>query len=328
MQATEQPTVAASQSANSLTPEQLDRRIQHQLREWRPLAWEDDISRNTVDTAPFSNLPPISQRVQEVVDWSPRLPQKLTEPVDIAAMAAKDTAPIPAVEDREGYAPGNDALFWTSGLVDYLKMLQVTDRHAVDVQSYFDFGCATGRVIRHFAMQSQVPCIWGSDINARHIRWLCEFMPKQVRPIANHCIPTLPIPDASVDLVSAFSVFTHIDTFETCWLAELSRILRPGGIAYLTIHNEATWEVLRGEIDNPENRLVQSILRTDPTVREKLALPLAEGRTVYRFTDFGPYRAQVFHSNGYIHQVWSRFFEVREILDCHHVRQTVVVLQK
>ena len=38
----------------------------------------------------------------------------------------------------------------------------------------------------------------------------------------------LPLPDASVDLVSAFSVFEHIEDAEF-WAAEFDRILRPGG---------------------------------------------------------------------------------------------------
>lgn len=38
----------------------------------------------------------------------------------------------------------------------------------------------------------------------------------------------LPLPDASVDLISAFSVFEHIEE-DAFWAAELDRILRPGG---------------------------------------------------------------------------------------------------
>ena len=294
----------------------------------RPDAWEEDISRNSLDKVPFETGLPISERGDEIALLAKRLPEDIQERFDVLAMAARDTFPIPSSQDREGYAPDNDAYYWISGMRDYVRMTDCAAKYGVDVQSYFDFGCATGRVLRHFAAQSDVPVIYGSDINARHIRWLCDYMPKQVRPIANHCIPTIPIPDNSVDLISAFSVFTHIDTFETCWISELSRILRPGGVAYLTVHNEATWDVLRDEIDNQNNRLVQSILKTDPGVKEKLQEPLPQGRTVYRFTDLGPYRAQVFHSNDYLERVWGRFLKLREIMDCHHVRQSVVVLQK
>ena len=60
----------------------------------------------------------------------------------------------------------------------------------------------------------------------------------------NHALPHLPIEDGSTALVYGFSVFTHIDEFETAWLAEIRRILRPGGVAYLTINSDDTWKSL------------------------------------------------------------------------------------
>ncbi len=129
-------------------------------------------------------------------------------------------------------------------------------------------------------------------------------------------------------MITAFSVFTHINTFETCWLAELRRIMHDDGLCYLTVHNEDTWEICREELDNPDNRLVQSILKIDPEVIHKIHQPLADTRTVYRFAQAGPYRAQVFHSNNYLEKVWGRFFKIEEILPAHHVRQTVVILRK
>lgn len=317
-------------SAQALTEQEIHSIINTRLRGQRPVAWEDDISRNTLDTEPFHNLTPPSEMEAAAFEHPRRL--KMIEPFlgggSIGELVARDSFPIPCADDREGYSPGIDGMYWLSGLEDYLKIMDAATRHQVNPQSILDFGCATGRVIRHFAAQSDVTEIWGSDINARHIRWLYENMPHTVKPIFNHCLPMLPIPDKSVDIISAFSVFTHIDTFETCWLAELSRILSDNGMAYLTVHNEDTWNVIRNEVDNPNNRLVQSMIKTDPSVIEKFKHDLEDTRTVYRFTQSGPYRAQVFHSNNYLKQVWGRFFSIEEILPCHHVRQTVLVLKK
>ena len=134
--------------------------------------------------------------------------------------------------------------------------------------------------------------------------------------------------DNYFDVVSAFSVFTHIDTFETAWIAELRRILKPGGIAYLTVHNEDTWKILRNDMDNPKNRLIQSVLKVDPEFAEKIHQPMPDKRTVYRFQQNGPYRAQVFHSDNYLRRTWGRFMDIKEILPHRHIRQTVVILQK
>lgn len=314
----------------SLTEAEINQLITQRLQGSRPVAWEEDISRNTLDTAPFENLAAPNQLDPSQFKNRNRL--EVIEPLlgerTIEQAIAADSYPIPCPDDREGYSPGYDGVYWLSGLEDHLKIMDAARRHGVSPKTVFDFGCASGRVVRHFAAQTDIPEIWGSDINGRHIRWLYEHLPHTVKPIFNHCIPSIPIPDKSVDIISAFSVFTHIDTFETCWLAELRRIMSDDGIAYLTVHNEDTWVAIRERIDDPENRLIQSLLKIDPDFRQKLEQDLPDTKTVYRFSDSGPYRAQVFHSNNYLQQVWGRFFKIEEILPLHHVRQTVLVLRK
>ena len=314
-----------------LNPEQAKRVHQivgERMHRHRSASWEDDISRNAIDMEPFENLPAPCEFTSEEIEETRHIWGDELGDLPIEDMLKRDDVPIPSPADREGYNPGQNAAYWINGLKDHLKIMEVVKERGVDLRSYFDFGCATGRVLRHFAIQAKTPVIWGSDINARHTRWLETYMPMNVRPLSNHCIPSLPISENSVDVISAFSVFTHIDTFDTCWLAELNRILRPGGFAYLTIHNEATWDVLRGELENEKNRLVQSILKIDPEFKNYVHQPMPDQRTVYRFTNFGPYRAQVFHSNNYIRRVWGRFLNVEEIRDCHHVRQSVVIMTK
>lgn len=326
-----QPTPEPNPNLNrNMNSEQVHQAITNRLRNSRPVAWEEDVSRNALDTAPFENLAPVTEREKSEFSNSKRLATlgPLLGDLELEDLIAKDHYPIPCPEDREGYSPGYDGPYWLSGLEDYLKIMEVAKRYGVEPKSVFDFGCASGRVLRHWAVQSDVQEVWGSDINRRHIRWLFEFMPHTVKPIFNHCFPTLPIRDNSIDIVSAFSVFTHIDTFETCWLAELRRIMSDDGLAYLTVHNEDTWVALREVVDNPKNRLIQSILRIDPEFAEKLQGDMPDTKTVYRFAQSGPYRAQVFHSNNFLRQVWGRFFTVEEILPLHHTRQTVLVLRK
>ena len=312
-----------------LNTDSVQRIITERLRDSRPVAWEEDISRNTLDTQPFNNV--AAPETLDTREFSNPKRLAVVEPLldgrELSELIAKDTYPIPCADDREGYMPGYDGQYWLSGLEDYLKIEQVAKRYGVNPRSVFDFGCASGRVVRHFAAQTDIPEIWGSDINRRHIRWLYEFMPHTIKPIFNHCIPALPIRDNSVDIISAFSVFTHIDTFETSWLAELRRILSDDGIAYITVHNEDTWAAIRESIDDKSNRLVQSIVKIDPSFRETLLGDMPNTKSVYRFAQSGPYRAQVFHSNNFLKQVWGRFFTIEEILPLHHARQTVLILR-
>lgn len=52
--------------------------------------------------------------------------------------------------------------------------------------------------------------------------------------------PPLPFADASFDAVYGFSVFTHLSREpQATWVRELGRVLKPGGLVWLTFHDQA-----------------------------------------------------------------------------------------
>ena len=73
--------------------------------------------------------------------------------------------------------------------------------------------------------------------------------------------PICPFEDNYFDLVYGISVFTHISDLADAWFLELLRVLRPGGHAYLTIHDEHTVELLLGEYrdDNTQAFMVDLV---------------------------------------------------------------------
>ena len=295
--------------------------------EFRKPTWEEDISLNHDSTDPFENEPAPSEIPIEEFRHFDVCPEELLGGQPIASFVERDQLPMPKAEDREGYNANFNARFFMSGLGDYLKIMRAAEKYQVDVQSYLDFGCASGRVLRHFCCQSDVGDLWGTDINGRHIRWLNDYLPPQVKVVHNSCIPNIPVADASMDVVSAFSVFTHIDTFETAWLAELYRILKPGGLAYLTVHNEDTWKLLQEADDN--NALLQRFRKVEPTFDEMLQHPIPQERRCFRYTDVGPYRALVLHSNAYLQKTWGRYFEILEVVGKYHgYMQSVMIGRK
>ncbi len=94
--------------------------------------------------------------------------------------------------------------------------------------------------MRHVALENPGCRAMGCDINRLHVEWCNAHLPANCSAFQNHSVPSLPIEDNSLDAVTAYSVFTHIEAIETAWLAEIRRVLKPGGIAWLTVHTEKT----------------------------------------------------------------------------------------
>jgi SAM-dependent methyltransferase len=284
----------------------------------QPHTWEDLISLHSRDVPKFSILNSAAhyRAIDQHTDWT-------KENLDIDSALAKDTFPLPAVEDREGYYGPHHFSYWASGLRDMRNLLACCARLGVRPKDYYDLGCASGRVVRHFAVNEPDVRIFASDINRRHVEWILQFLPESIIAFQNHSIPTTPLPDNSVDLISAFSVFTHIEAFEAAWLMELRRILRPGGLAWVTVHTEKTWEEMtpdwplyKGLQNHPEFKALQS------------GKPLPGERVVFRWKADASYSSNVFYSIDYIRKVWSRYFEIAEFHRRLPVFQDVVVLRK
>jgi ubiquinone/menaquinone biosynthesis C-methylase UbiE len=127
------------------------------------------------------------------------------------------------------------------------------------------------------------------------------------------------LPDNYFDLVTGYSVFTHINETETSWLLELRRILKIGGIALLTIHDETTWQ-------NQVPSLRATVVAFRPDIADLPEMP--KGKTVATFREDDPYNCNVFHSREHIESVWGRFFEICEIKSLYFDQQAVVVCRR
>lgn len=277
---------------------------------------------------PFANLPPIAKLASEAA-----LQQEAEATFGIgervAGYSGRDTAPIPSSGDREYYWGENHASYWLSGLSDALAVVQQAARLGLGADArYFELGCASGRVVRHIAFQTPV-AISCCDINKRHTEWVRLFLPRRINVFHNSVMPHLPIEDNSIDIATAFSVFTHIDDFEAAWLLELRRVLRPGGLAYVTVATDHTWERYKqGWIreqfmplaDKISDYAIDEPFFAGPLPRPKTVLWWEAGRDVYN--------AMVFHDTAYIRREWGRIFGVLDIIPEGHRYQDVVLLTK
>ena len=241
------------------------------------------------------------------------------EEINWAELLKRDRAQLPHADNREGYFEDQHLTYWIHGYRDYRKTLAAVEPYGVLAGRYFDFGGSTGRVFRHFAFQSEKWDVWSSDFKPASAEWNLRFFPNSIKTFLNNSNPSLPLPDDYFNLVTAYSVFTHINETETPWLCELRRIMKVGGVAFFSIHDEVTWE-------NPVKPLQDAITHYRPDIAELKKLP--EGKTVVTHREDDPYNCHVFHSREYIERVWGRFFEICEIRSLYHDQQAVVICRR
>lgn len=123
-------------------------------------------------------------------------------------------------------------------------------------RTVLDFGCGCGRTLRHLSGWTSVS---GCDVNPLLVDWCRKNLAGASFEVSSPH-PPLPYEDGAFDLVYAISVFTHLtEERQRKWLAELSRILTPGGVLVATTHGDelaANALVPRQVHDYEEGRVV------------------------------------------------------------------------
>lgn len=116
-----------------------------------------------------------------------------------------------------------------------------------DAKCVFDFGCGEGRVLRTLRGVSGLRLI-ASDTRPEAVAWCRENLPGPDYHENGFDPPLAFIKDGAVDIVYAYSVFTHIPVErQPAWLAEMRRILRPGGVLLATVMSECLKSSLSSE---------------------------------------------------------------------------------
>jgi len=281
------------------------------------------------NTAPFELLEEVSKQL-DTTSYLNIDDTLLQQP--LSSYIEKDPFPIPIPEDREGYFGERHFDWWKSGLLDYLNIknaLHQNGDNLTEGDRVFDLGCATARVLRHFANQENGLDIWGAEINLRYVEFVRQYTGNKIKIIHNSIIPHLPVEDNSCKAVSAFSVFTHIDDFESSWLAEIRRILRPDGLAFITIHSDRTWKTMKKGDPIYDTLINLNDRIADYDIDENfLKQPLPKAKTVFRWDYSNVYNSSVFHSYDYINSFWGIFFDIVEIIPKGHGYQDMVILKK
>ena len=116
-----------------------------------------------------------------------------------------------------------------------------------------DWGCGPGRIVRHLPEILPSSEVYGSDYNKDYIDW-CSSNLKGITFIKNELSPPINFQDSFFDVIYGISIFTHLSAeMHFAWANELLRILKPGGILYLTMHGE----VFKSKLSQSEREIFE-----------------------------------------------------------------------
>ena len=149
-----------------------------------------------------------------------------------------DELPIPPQPMWLGYSSTNDEYIEggrhsTQAMLD---AVQATEYELCASHRVLDFGCASGRMLRHLQSWTETCEVWGCDISGDTMLWAKTHLTPPFRFLTNTTIPHLPFEDGYFNLIYAASVFTHIEDTAEAWLLELRRVLAKHGRPNVTYH--------------------------------------------------------------------------------------------
>jgi SAM-dependent methyltransferase len=225
------------------------------------------------------------------------LPPRFDPPVWVDG----ETLPLPPPEERHGHASSDaEYLEWGKYEKDLLVGYMRDALPSLDNLSVMDFGCSSGRLLRHFYPETKSHGwkLTGVDVSARKIEWIRRNFPKEFQIYTGSVLPTLPFESNSFDVIYGMSVFTHIKFLWDAWLLELRRVLKPGGVLIQSIHTEHAWDFFVQHSHEPAMRDALG-----PMIIDHKNMP--EDFVYYGNLD----KNQVFWKKDIAIEFWGRYFK-------------------
>ena len=162
-----------------------------------------------------------------------------------------------------------------------------------------DFGCGSGRLLGglSFGQASVTGCDVGAAVAA-----FSEKAYPHARVVQTGLMPPLPFKDNEFGLVYSFSVFSHLpEEIEQIWLEELHRVGSKNCLYLITVHGEWMIEAtLQGEEREDIRRTGFGFKKVHARRNDEL--------------DFPEYYEASYHTKMYIHDRWSRWFDIIDVV--------------
>ncbi|MBN2241890.1 MAG: class I SAM-dependent methyltransferase [Acidobacteria bacterium] len=209
----------------------------------------------------------------------------------------------------------SENFFKASSLTSFRNFTEAIGRHAdiSKIKNMLDWGCGCGRLAVMFANGTDIPGIFGCDIDAESVEWCRGNLKGDYRVIPP--MPPTGYGDSFFDLVLSASVFTHLTKENQLeWLKEMRRIIAPGGLLVATVHGEfAAYFKFGGKAEEALGNGINDAARDDN-------LSGIAPADYYRGT---------FQKKSYTEQAFGKYFNILEYAEAGSMNfQDLIVMRK
>jgi SAM-dependent methyltransferase len=164
---------------------------------------------------------------------------------------------------------------------------------AAGARRLLDFGCGCGRALVRMRALNPAAELWGCDLDAEAIAWNRTNLAGAAQFVCNAAAPPTVFRDGCFDGIYAISVFTHLlEELQFAWLAELRRLLRPGGVLVASVHGVHYWQ------------------KENAGIRRTMETRGFDYRVGDRTPGLPDFYMGAFHSERYIRERWMRFLDL------------------
>jgi SAM-dependent methyltransferase len=144
------------------------------------------------------------------------------------------------IDDRRAYGDPELAAFWNEGERDLDRLLSLLHLRIAAEDDVLEIGCGVGRLTRPIAARAS--SVHALDVSGEMLERGRRHHPSEdnIRWVLGDGHSLAPIGDGAVDAVISHVVFQHIpDPRVTLgYVAEIGRVLRPGGWAAFQVSND------------------------------------------------------------------------------------------
>lgn len=117
---------------------------------------------------------------------------------------------------------------------EIIGLLQKHINLSIKGATILDWGCGPGRITRHLPALLPNATVFATDYNEVYVQW-CGDNLKGINCSLNSLNPPTSYEDSFFDAIIGISIFTHLSLRNHIdWINELHRIIKPGGLAFIT----------------------------------------------------------------------------------------------